>query len=166
MATNPFFSGRIPKGLDDRIEEYRKYTNESKSEVLIRALAKYVDYQLEETAPQIPPIREEFEKLYRRIEAIESQLSKKRNKLPKQLKITDDNEVITNNDKLDYQILSSRKTIEFTGVSQQSLSMWRRNNTLPKIYQNKESKEKFEIDIDKEKSQKRNFFWRVRKTDN
>ena len=152
MATNPFFSGRIPQSLFDRIEEYRKQTKESKSEVLIRALAKYVGYQLEEKAPQIPPIREEFDKIYKRLENIESQLDKHREQLPKQLEITVDNNAITkksnNNGEIvsnsSIKILSTKDTVDLIGkgCSSTSLHRWKRQNKLPKIkngYQIEES---------------------------
>ena len=144
MATNPFFSGRIPQGLYDRIEEYRIKTNESKSEVLIRALAKYVEYQLEKKAPQIPPIREEFNKIYKRLEALENKLTENKEHLPKQLKITVDNNVITTENSSNIQILSTKNTVELigTGCSSTSLNRWKRQNKLPKIkngYQIEES---------------------------
>ena len=144
MATNPFFSGRIPQDLFDRIEEYRVQTNESKSEVLIRALAKYVEYQLEEKAPQIPPIREEFNKIYKRLETLENQLTEHREYLPKQLEITVDNKVITTEKSSNIQILSTKDTINLigTGCSSTSLHRWKKQNELPKIkngYQIEES---------------------------
>ena len=144
MATNPFFSGRIPKSLNDRIEEYRKYTNESKSEVLIRALAKYVKYQLEEKAPQIPPIREEFDKIYKRLEVLENQLTEHKEYLPKQLEIAVDNKVITAENSSSIQILSTKDVVALIGkgCSRTSLSRWKRQNELPKTkngYQIEES---------------------------
>ena len=73
MTTNPFFSGRIPQGLYDRIEEYREQTGESKTEILIRALAQYVDYPLEGDAP--PPIKQTFEEIFSRLAIIESKIA-------------------------------------------------------------------------------------------
>jgi len=43
---SPFFSGRIPQELYDRIENHIKLTGESKTQVLITALSKYVGYEL------------------------------------------------------------------------------------------------------------------------
>ena len=166
MATNPFFSGRIPKGLDDRIEEYRKYTNESKSEVLIRALAKYVEYQLEEKAPQIPLIREEFDKIYKRLEILESQLGKKETELPKQLEITDDSEVIISDDKDEAIFLTTQEAMKKLDVSQASLSSWKNKGLLPKKHRNRKANKIFEIDMDQERSEKRKTIWRVKSLDN
>ncbi|MGK7898274.1 MAG: hypothetical protein AB4372_32835 [Xenococcus sp. (in: cyanobacteria)] len=156
MTTNPFFSGRIPQGLLDRIEEYRQQTNQSKSEILIKALAKYVEYQLEEKAPQIPPIREEFKKIYKRLEALESQLSKKETELPKQLEITDDNEVIISDNKSDYEVLSGKEVIELTGIGKSKLYGDRKKGKLPIIING------FEIDLNNYNSR----LWRVKKIDN
>ena len=155
MVTNPFFAGRIPHGLNDRIEEYRKYTNESKSEVLIRALAKYVEYQLEEKPPEIPPIREEFDRIYKRLEILETQLEKKENQSHKQLEIIDDNEIITSDNKDEIIFLTTKEAIEKLGISQASLSSWKTQGLLPKQHRNKESNQIFESDIDQERSKKR-----------
>lgn len=47
MSTKPFFSGRIPQSLYDALEEYRQKTNESKTDILIKALSNYVDHPIE-----------------------------------------------------------------------------------------------------------------------
>ena len=94
MTTNPFFSGRIPQDLYDRIEECREQTGESKTEFLIRALAQCADYPLGRDSP--PPIKQTFEEIFSRLAIIESkiadyhQLSVDNNK---QLSV--DNEMIT-----------------------------------------------------------------------
>lgn len=45
---SPFFSGRIPQSLYDAIESYRQQTGESKTDVLTKALAAYINLPLEE----------------------------------------------------------------------------------------------------------------------
>jgi hypothetical protein len=44
---NPFFSGRIPQNLHDRIEEYISESGKSKTELLINALSNYLDFPVE-----------------------------------------------------------------------------------------------------------------------
>ena len=74
MAPNEFFSGRIPKGLLDAIEEHRQNTGESKTQVLINALSTYVNYPLPTSSlPNSPPnswVDEKFNVLEQRIEAL------------------------------------------------------------------------------------------------
>lgn len=44
---NPFFSGRIPQNLHDKIEEYISESGKSKTELLIDALSNYLDFPVE-----------------------------------------------------------------------------------------------------------------------
>ena len=112
MVTNPFFSGRIPQGLYDRIEEYREQTAETKSEILVRALAQYVDYPLgEEEAP--PPIKQTFEEIFSRLAALESKIANE-NRLSQlstdnTKQLSDDNMVITENNAADLQLNNTRQ---------------------------------------------------------
>ena len=179
MTTNPFFSGRIPQGLYDRIEEYRKETDESKTDVLIRALAKYVEYELEEDKPNIPPIQKTFDQIFQRLNLIEQELSTLTNREKKQdteqLKTLSDNKpittdnkaidyfdnyVITNDNKEQSQILSTREVLELVEISQSTLSSWKRQGKLPNTCG------KYEIDFDHSETKPRNSFWRVRLIDN
>lgn len=47
MTAKPFFSGRIPQSLYDALEEHQQQTNESKTEILIKALSTYVNHPVE-----------------------------------------------------------------------------------------------------------------------
>lgn len=42
---SPFFSGRIPQELFDHVEAHRKSTGESKTDVLVKALAAYTGFE-------------------------------------------------------------------------------------------------------------------------
>lgn len=44
---NPFFSGRIPQSLHNRIEQYISESGKSKTELLINALSSYLDFPVE-----------------------------------------------------------------------------------------------------------------------
>jgi hypothetical protein len=46
MASNPFFSGRIPQELLDQVEKHVQETGESKTNILIRALAAYLEFPI------------------------------------------------------------------------------------------------------------------------
>ncbi|MDJ0903402.1 MAG: hypothetical protein QNJ55_31840 [Xenococcus sp. MO_188.B8] len=103
MAANPFFSGRIPQALYDRIEEYREQTAETKSEILVRALAQYVDYPLgEEEAP--PPIKQTLEEIFSRLATIESKIADYHQlSVDNKEQLSPDNTVITESDVGDSQ---------------------------------------------------------------
>ncbi len=47
MTAKPFFSGRISQSLYNALEEYRQQTNESKTEILIKALSTYIEHPIE-----------------------------------------------------------------------------------------------------------------------
>jgi len=44
---NPFISGRIPEDLFKKIEDHCKATNQNKTDILIKALCQYLDYEIE-----------------------------------------------------------------------------------------------------------------------
>ena len=179
MTANPFFSGRIPQGLYDHIEDYRKETDESKTDVLIRALAKYVEYELEEDKPNIPPIKKTFDEIFQRLDLIEQKLSTlaplERKQNTEQLTTTSDNKpittdnkattdsdkaAITNDNRQPSQILSTREVLELVEISQSTLSSWKRQGRLPNTCG------KYEIDFDHSETKPRNSFWRVRLVNN
>ncbi len=47
LMPNPFFSGRIPQNLHDRVEQYISESGKSKTELLINALSSYLDFPVE-----------------------------------------------------------------------------------------------------------------------
>ena len=75
MAANPFFSGRIPQDLDDCVKEYCAETGESKTHVLINALAKYLDFPIKPLAATGVSI-EMFSQLEERVAELEKELRK------------------------------------------------------------------------------------------
>lgn len=86
---NPFFSGRIPQELHERAESYCKENDTSKTELLINALASYLDFPVEIPKPnyykQPEVTKEEFEALAARVVELEKMLT------PKEDVITNDN---------------------------------------------------------------------------
>ena len=198
MASNPFFSGRIPQALFDHIESFREKSLEKKTDLLIKALAQYTGFELEKDKPQNPPIRTELDNIYSRLQKLESLLNNSKetitvdnNKNQLELKydnkkitndnveersdnslITKDNELEESNDiqqittDNSYKLLLTKDVVKLTGTSQSALSLWKKENKFPKIYVNKKSKQKFEIDFDEERSAKRKQMWRVKLIDN
>ena len=163
MGGNPFFSGRIPQNLYDGIEDYRKETGESKTDVLIKALAQYIGYKLEEKEPSIPPIKEKFDEIFKRLEQLERCLlteEKIETEIPnnsKQLEITYDNNMIISDNQS--QILSTREIVKLLGVSKASLGTWKKKGLLPKEVKG------YKLEFDHSETKPRNSFWRVRKVD-
>ena len=174
MTANPFFSGRIPQGLYERIEEYRKKTNQSKTDILIRALAQYVEYKLEDQ-PSILPIQKTFDEIFQRLDLIEKELStlthKEKKQSTKQSIITFDNKSITNDNKIPRdsdknaitndnrqpsQILTTREVLELVKIGKSTLSSWKKQGKLPNTFG------KYEIDFAHSETKPRNSFWKVR----
>lgn len=76
MAISPFFSGRIPQELYDKAEEFCKETGKKKTELLVEALSKYLDFPLATQTisftPQIPEVTKEmFECLQEQVNRLE-----------------------------------------------------------------------------------------------
>jgi hypothetical protein len=65
--TNPFFSGRISQGLLDHVEKHRESTGESKTDVLVKALAAYTGFEDNDKTDlsgfKIPEVLERLERL-------------------------------------------------------------------------------------------------------
>lgn len=86
----------------DRIEEFRELSQESKSEVLIRALAQYVDYPLGEDSPS--PLNQTFEEIFGRLAVIESKIANYHQlSVDNKEQLSTDNIVITESDVGDSQ---------------------------------------------------------------
>ena len=194
MTTNPFFSGRIPQGLYHRIEEYRKETDESKTDVLIKALAKYVEYELEEDQPNIPPIQKTFDEIFQRLDLIEQELStlahKEKKQDTEQLTKTPDNKTITTDNKqlespdkkaitTDNKPLGYSDNFVITNDNSQSSQILSTREVLELVEISQSTLSswkrqgklpntcgKYEIDFDHSETKPRNSFWKVRLIDN
>jgi hypothetical protein len=75
MSTKPFFSGRIPQDLFDVIEQRTKETGESKTQILIQALAAYTGFDLSDTPKGSDhSLKQKVELLSAEIETIKARL--------------------------------------------------------------------------------------------
>lgn len=85
---NPFFSGRIPQDLLNKIEQHITETGESRTQILIRALAAYVNHPIEirESSVSRSVSLEMFAKLEERVASLERFFQ-----APKELVINIDN---------------------------------------------------------------------------
>lgn len=75
MAPSPFFSGRIPQNLHDAIEKRIAETGESKTNILVNALAAYLEHQIEPIKTTSNSVEERLAQLEQRLEVID-ELSK------------------------------------------------------------------------------------------
>lgn len=82
MASNPFFSGRIPQSLFDAVEEYRQENNVSKTDILIKALSAYVNLPLETRSVQVGGDNSRIESLENRVANLEKLLTTQQSKFP------------------------------------------------------------------------------------
>ncbi|MHC5831690.1 MAG: hypothetical protein ACYT04_90905, partial [Nostoc sp.] len=79
MASNHFFSGRIPNELYEQAEKHCKETGDSKTEVLIKALSTYLNFPIaipgkNLIAPASEVTKEMFERLEERLKILEDYL--------------------------------------------------------------------------------------------
>lgn len=159
MADKPFFSARISQSLSDAIEVHRKQTGESKTEVLTKALAGYVGYQIDDRNTPVPPIQKRLDEIFRRLEILENNKITSDNikqSESKQLEITTDNEMIMGGK----NIVSTQEVIKKMSITQGTLSNWKNSGLLPK------QKNGYEVDFIPEISSPRKSKWSLITIDN
>lgn len=94
MASNSFFSGRIPPELHQNVKDYCKESGKSKTQVLIEALSKYLNVPIQDRNDKNDEVTKEmYNLLIKRIEKIEKYLDEN-------IVIITDNNDIDNNDKI------------------------------------------------------------------
>ena len=87
---NPFFSGRIPQSLYDRVEQYINESGKSKTELLINALSNYLDFPVE-----IKPTNNSNDELWIFVKELQERIEKLEEGSIDKNVITDDNKDIT-----------------------------------------------------------------------
>jgi hypothetical protein len=68
---NPFFSGRIPQNLHNKVEEYLKESGKAKTDLLIEALGAYLNFPVE-----IKKTINDSEELWKAIEELQEKVEK------------------------------------------------------------------------------------------
>jgi hypothetical protein len=68
---NPFFSGRIPQSLYDKVEQYISESGKSKTELLISALSNYLDFPVE-----VKPTNNSNDKLWIVVKKLQERMEK------------------------------------------------------------------------------------------
>lgn len=166
MAGNPFFSGRIPKELNDSIVKHCKETGKSKTQVLVEALSNYLNIPVPEsnTNLRIEVTKEQFISLESRVASLEALLTKN-NVITKDISDNDneetkiinsdnkhenDDNTITNNQKALYDNKNENtdnnatESLKANGDNKNEYTDNNKNKKLP-IYQNIDTKRLSEL---------------------
>ena len=109
MASNPFLSGRIPQELLNRVEKHIQDTGESKTNILIQALAAYLNFPIQLSNSSSSTLEKRLNDLEQQVEkllSLDKDISKIKQIIKDQNKF--DNIVINNdNIKIPDQLQSS-----------------------------------------------------------
>lgn len=161
---NPFFSGRIPKELLDHVEAYRESTGASKTDVLVKALAAYTGFELEDKS-DIAIASDELAEVFERLEKLENKVFKDEKKSEicdineRQYslldQITEVEETKETQTQTQTQILTTTEIVKAKIASQGALSQWKNNGLLPKEYNG------YVIDFSHSETSPRNSFWKI-----
>ena len=133
---SPFFSGRIPQELYDRIDQHIKESGEGKTQILINALSQYLGFEI----PKPSSINTDL--FLSELESLKERVSLLERSQPKQLSLlstdnTNDNKVITDDNSKSIKgdnsirILTSKEVIELTGIPRGTFENRHRSGKLP-----------------------------------
>lgn len=141
---SPFFSGRIPQELYDRVDQHIKESGEGKTQILINALSQYLGVE----APKPKPSNVNTDLFLSELENLKERVSLLERSQPKQLSLlstdnTNDNKMITesrndnntvvSDNKLDnsIMILTSKEVADLTGIPRRTFEDRYRAGKLP-----------------------------------
>ena len=128
---SPFFSGRIPQELYDRVDQHVKESGEGKTQILINALSQYLGIEISTSKSiniNIDLFFSELESLKDRVGLLErsqfQQLS------PDNI---NDNKLITDDNATDnsVMVLTSKEVTELTGIPRGTFEDRHRSGKLP-----------------------------------
>lgn len=127
---SPFFSGRIPQELYDRVDQHIKESGEGKTQILINALSQYLGVEIstpKSSSINIDLFLSELESLKERVELLERSQ-------PKQLSLlspdnTNDNKIITTDNSV--MVLTTKEVTELTGIARQTFEDRHKAGKLP-----------------------------------
>ena len=140
---SPFFSGRIPQELYDRVDQHVKESGEGKTQILINALSQYLGVEIstpKSSGVNIDLFLNELESLKDRVSLLERSQPKQLSLLPD----NNDNKLITNDnsksvkadnslitDNNNVMILTSKEVTELTGIARRTFEDRHRYGKLP-----------------------------------
>ena len=135
---SPFFSGRIPQELYDRVDQHVKESGEGKTQILINALSQYLGVEI--STPKSSGVNTNL--FLSELENLKDRVSLLERSQPKQLSLlspdnTNDNKLITNDNATDNKsdnsimVLTSKEVTELTGIPRGTFEDRHRSNKLP-----------------------------------
>lgn len=128
---SPFFSGRIPQELYDRLDQHVKESGEGKTQILINALSQYLGVEIstpKSSGVNIDLFLNELESLKERVGLLERSQSKQLS--PDNI---NDNKLITDDNATDnsVMVLTSKEVMELTGIARRTFEDRHRSGKLP-----------------------------------
>ena len=128
---SPFFSGRIPQELYDRVDQHIKESGEGKTQILINALSQYLGVEI--STPKSSGVNtnlflSELESLKDRVSLLERSQSKQLS--PDNI---NDNKLITDDNATDnsVMVLTSKEVTELTGIARRTFEDRHKSGKLP-----------------------------------
>jgi len=131
---SPFFSGRIPQELYDRVDQHIKESGEGKTQILINALSQYLGVEISK------PSSVNTDLFLSELESLKERVSLLERSQPQQLSLlsdNNDNKLITNDNTIDNKpdnsimVLTSKEVTELTGIPRRTFEDWHRSGKLP-----------------------------------
>ena len=135
---SPFFSGRIPQELYDRVDQHVKESGEGKTQILINALSQYLGVEI--STPKSSGVNtdlflNELESLKERVGLLERSQSQQLSLLSPNN--DNDNKLITDDNATDNKpdnsimVLTSKEVTELTGIPRGTFEDRHRSGKLP-----------------------------------
>ena len=135
---SPFFSGRIPQELYDRVDQHVKEFGEGKTQILINALSQYLGVEIS----TLKSSNVNTDLLLSELESLKDRISLLDRSQPKQLSLLSpdnisDNKLITNDNTIDNKsdkstmVLTSKEVTELTGIPRGTFEDRHRSGKLP-----------------------------------
>ena len=128
---SPFFSGRIPQELYDRVDQHVKESGEGKTQILINALSQYLGVEIS----TLKSSNVNTDLLLSELESLKDRVSLLERSQPKQLSPDNinDNKLITDDNATDnsVMVLTSKEVTELTGIPRGTFEDRHRSGKLP-----------------------------------
>ena len=127
---SPFFSGRIPQELYDRVDQHVKESGEGKTQILINALSQYLGIEI--STPKSSNINTDL--FLSELESLKERVSSLERSQPKQLSLLspdniNDNKLITSDNSV--MVLTTTEVIKLTGVARSTFEDRHKAGKLP-----------------------------------
>ena len=120
---SPFFSGRIPQELYDRVDQHIKESGEGKTQILINALSQYLGVEIS----TLKSSNVNTDLLLSELESLKDRVSLLERSQPKQLS-SDNSDNKSDNS---IRILTSKEVTELTGIPRGTFEDRHRSGKLP-----------------------------------